>query len=724
MTLVDLWLTEELDTSEILRFSIPADDPAAAFVIPDHEVQWRGRAFYLDVPTITRRRGELLLDVEAKALWYRLADRMKVGTFRVRAETPADGLDLILAGTGWTAGTVTGDTSTFSLRDDDRSVLYLLRQWAAITGTYLSWDTVNKEVNLRANRGDDLGVGFRYGRDLLTARRQLVAPAVTRLYPYGADGLTVAGVNAGKQYLENLTWYTAQGLTTTEARTRFTRTRVWSDETITEEAELLDVATRLLDQWSQPTATYELDVVDLTSVDGGDVRHALGDTVRVWDPDIGDVRASVVARTVYPLQPWRNRITLDTLRDTLNDTTRAPRSSSFQDWQQFLDNPTGTLEARNDGRYVAARIPLTFSQDAGAANFHVDLQATGVGAGGTMVVDVYDAASSTVVWTRSVGYSSGETVHVSASFALEDLADSYDYRVRVDHTASGGASPTRGLDLIDRRFYVLARGAVRQSPFEETSQTFNYTGSVQHFTVPDGVDTVTIEAAGSEGGNGSGSSAPPGSGGTVVASFGVVPGTVLDVYVGGKTGWPNGGAGSDNYTTEGGPGGGASYVTSSGGSLSGALIVAAGGGGSGGYDGVGTEANTAGGDAGFLTGSAGLENAFYGAAGGGATSTAGGAAGVPGPSSLGVGNDGEAGDTDASGDGGDAYNPGSTILGVGSGGGGGGWHGGGGGGGELSGGGGGTGHLDESAFDATTSDGDNAAAGYVVFTWGEPDTGS
>ena len=43
--------------------------------------------------------------------------------------------------------------------------------------------------------------------------------------------------------------------------------------------------------------------------------------------------------------------------------------------------------------------------------------------------------------------------------------------------------------------------AVQKPPYVPGSQTFNYTGAQQTFTVPSGVSTITIKAWGAQGGN-------------------------------------------------------------------------------------------------------------------------------------------------------------------------------------------------------------------------------
>jgi hypothetical protein len=135
------------------------------------------------------------------------------------------------------------------------------------------------------------------------------------------------------------------------------------------------------------------------------------------------------------------------------------------------------------------------------------------------------------------------------------------------------------------------------------SQTFNYTGSEQMFTVPTGVTRVTIKASGASGQGGYSSDGYGALGGLIVATVRVTPGESLAVFVGseylqystgynrrgfgGYNGGGNAGEGSSSYSGDGG--GGASDVRQGGDGLQNRIVVAGGGGGGGaGYYGGGS----------------------------------------------------------------------------------------------------------------------------------------
>lgn len=171
------------------------------------------------------------------------------------------------------------------------------------------------------------------------------------------------------------------------------------------------------------------------------------------------------------------------------------------------------------------------------------------------------------------------------------------------------------------------------------TDTFNFTGAVQYFTVPFGVDTLTIDMYGGDG------YGDLGYGGYVHAKIPATAGELLYVYVGGAgtmtTGGFNGGGNAGSNSTY-GAGGGASDIRISPYSLFDRIVVAGGGGGSGSNCGTWT---AEGGDGGGLIGGSGCvyscSNCQY--TGSGGTQISGGIAGPTAHGSCGGNTDGSFG---------------------------------------------------------------------------------
>ena len=157
-----------------------------------------------------------------------------------------------------------------------------------------------------------------------------------------------------------------------------------------------------------------------------------------------------------------------------------------------------------------------------------------------------------------------------------------------------------------------------QPAFAQTVMTYNHTGSMQTFTVPPGVNLITISASGAQGAGGAG-----GKGGTATGDLSVIPGQVLNIFVGGQNGYNGGGNGHAAIPRN---GGGASDVRMGGTALADRIIVGGGGGG-GGFTDVGTRAGG--------TGGGGIIGVNYAGGGGGEGY---GGAGAPGGNTGGGGN--------------------------------------------------------------------------------------
>src|ERR1019366_6814932 len=155
----------------------------------------------------------------------------------------------------------------------------------------------------------------------------------------------------------------------------------------------------------------------------------------------------------------------------------------------------------------------------------------------------------------------------------------------------------------------LAAVAISPASASAAAQSFGYSGSVQTYTVPAGVNSLQVSATG---GSGTGYyHADGGAGGTVNATIPATPGQTLDIYVGGNGGTPNG------YSA---PGGGGTQQTggaggpSSGGGYQGGTYGGFGSGGTGAFSGG--------------TGGGGGGGGYYGGGGGGGSFGGGGGAGL------------------------------------------------------------------------------------------------
>lgn len=126
---------------------------------------------------------------------------------------------------------------------------------------------------------------------------------VTRIYPVGANGLTISSVNGGKDYVENHSY------------TNKVICQVWKDERYENAQELKKDAQALVDSLAVPAASWEVPLVDLYRADPEqwpDHRVGLYQKVTVQYGD-KTITAMVAEETVYPYHPEKNEIYVGTV---------------------------------------------------------------------------------------------------------------------------------------------------------------------------------------------------------------------------------------------------------------------------------------------------------------------------------------------------------------------------------------------------------------------------
>jgi PEP-CTERM motif len=274
-----------------------------------------------------------------------------------------------------------------------------------------------------------------------------------------------------------------------------------------------------------------------------------------------------------------------------------------------------------------------------------------------------------------------------------------------------------GVPIIDRRniaeYFMFSRSyltlALCLAPLVTSSvlaDTFDFTGSVQHFTAPT-AGLYDIVAFGAQGGGDAANSVSGGLGAQIGGEFTLTAGEILDIYVGGvgptPAGDANGGGGGGTFVVPdlmatdplviAGGGGGSSLLRDGQGGLT--TVVNGGGGGAGNDGGGGGGFTGNGGDGNFLGSlSGGGGRGFNNLAGGSGCSAA--TCGSPASGNGGYGGGGGGGGLGGGGGGGyGGGNGGTSSL-------------------STSAGGGGGSFLDPSVIDALMMSGENSGAGLVT----------
>lgn len=169
-------------------------------------------------------------------------------------------------------------------------------------GVYFKFDNVSKTITaLLPDEAEPLGAFAT--RDLNLKEINYKGKSndiVTRLYAYGADGLSFASINSGLPYVENFT-YSDRIVCA-----------VWRDDRYTIAENLLADAKKKLSTLAIPTRSYECDVVDLRSTNPEMYGFLDFDIFSVAtlidDAKNFAINYQVVERWDYPYYPEKNKV--------------------------------------------------------------------------------------------------------------------------------------------------------------------------------------------------------------------------------------------------------------------------------------------------------------------------------------------------------------------------------------------------------------------------------
>lgn len=221
-------------------------------------------------------------------------------------------MNLALAGTGWSIGDYDSVPSySRNVEKNYCSAYDVIKEIQDIYKVEMTFDYVNMKVNIYNRMGNLRGKYFIKDLNLKQLKNQNSSyDFATRMIPIGKNGLTVAGVNGGKDYIENHDY----------SQKNFTI--YWEDNRYTDPNDLLYDATIRLAELAYPQESYSADVYDLARVsneysvldyDLGDWIHLIDKNAKIYDEQ------RIIDIVVYPNYPEKNTIELANSQVNLED---------------------------------------------------------------------------------------------------------------------------------------------------------------------------------------------------------------------------------------------------------------------------------------------------------------------------------------------------------------------------------------------------------------------
>lgn len=259
--------------------------------------------------------------------------------FHSRGNNITDTFKLLLDGTGWTAINHSTNTEVRNCYGNNVSSWDMLQRVCNIYQIECEFDTLNKYVTIKDKIGTDSGTLFISRLNLKQMKTDSHSHnMVTKLKPIGKDGLTVASVNGGSDWITNFT-YTDKVM---EA--------IWEQTRYEDAQSLKDDAVKYLAELAIPYEVYEVDVVDLGRLNTHQhLVYGIGDIVTIREQD---QKLNVKQRIVY------NEIWIDDMGQ--NKINVANKDMSFEDYYKRLQllSESLTNTVNEDGTIATGKVNI------------------------------------------------------------------------------------------------------------------------------------------------------------------------------------------------------------------------------------------------------------------------------------------------------------------------------------------------------------------------------
>lgn len=151
-------------------------------------------------------------NVHAFSLGFELADK-RIREFEEETKNPREISNIVLSNSVWTVRNIDAaiEKKYRAFEFSSTTALDAIRQIAETFETVIIWNTAERTLDLIHidNIGEDKGLTLNYGKYLKSiSRERTTDEMVTRLYPYGSEGLTIHNANPmGTGFLEDYSYF-------------------------------------------------------------------------------------------------------------------------------------------------------------------------------------------------------------------------------------------------------------------------------------------------------------------------------------------------------------------------------------------------------------------------------------------------------------------------------------------------------------------------------------
>ncbi|MBK1809425.1 phage tail protein [Clostridium sp. YIM B02505] len=267
----DLKLERTLDGEEVLSFSYPQIDSNYSYITEECYIRTKQNEYVIKEVNIEDEWTEFVAKVNVEDIKGNI-----VSHFETTEQTCNNAIELALAGTGWTIGSC-DITKKRTIKKANCTSYDILREIRKMYLCEFRFDAVNKKVYIYQSIGRYKGTYF---IDELNLKKLTIKSNsydyCTRIIPVGKDGLKIAAINGGKEYVENHQY------------TNKVITMYWEDNRYNDAESLMEDAIFKLEGLSQPIHTYSAEIYDLASTNdkyNNILDYDLGDTILLISKD-------------------------------------------------------------------------------------------------------------------------------------------------------------------------------------------------------------------------------------------------------------------------------------------------------------------------------------------------------------------------------------------------------------------------------------------------------
>lgn len=294
-----------------------------------------------------------------------------------------DAMSLALSGTGWGCNNNTTVTDIRNVFAQNISSWDVIQKICGIYAVEITFDTRSKMVTLWDKQGSDVGMFFISRLNLKEVKKDThTHNLITKLKPLGKDGLTVASVNGGSEWITNYTY------------SNKVMEAVWEQTRYEDATSLMKDAQHFLDYYAVPYESYEISISDLAQMNDeyAHLAYGLGDVVVIKDHvQQLDLEHRIIYIERHLDNPAQNRINI------------ANKDASFEAYYKRLSLISESLKA-------------TVNEDGTIASDMYDANGTGNGTG---EVD-WSKIPNDIVGANNIKAESIQSKHIVAGAITSD----------------------------------------------------------------------------------------------------------------------------------------------------------------------------------------------------------------------------------------------------------------------------------------------------------------